>query len=133
MGHRGHSVSGTASRHHRLQKLLKKGLKHHREGHIELAEACYRKMLKVDPTCCEAQEMLRSLAGNAGPARESIRALSATLADDPDALNYRAASYLAESKIQLAIDYFRRVVELRPESAPAHCQLGEAHEQLGDL
>ena len=126
-------MSGAVSPPHRLQKLLKKGLKHHREGRIELAEACYRKILKVDPTSSEARQMLRSLDAKAGPALESIQSLTATLADDPDTLTNRAGSYLAEGKIQPAIDCFRRVVELCPESAPAHLHLGEAQERLGDL
>lgn len=53
---------------HRLQKLLKKGLKPHRDGRIDLAEACYRKILKVDPTSSGAQQTLRLLQAKAGPA-----------------------------------------------------------------
>jgi len=126
-------VSGAVSPQHRLQKLLKKGLKHHREGRIELAEACYRKILKVDPMSSEAREMLRLLRAQAGAAQESTQSLSATLADDPDTLNSRAGAYLAEGKIKPAIDCVRRVVELCPESAQAHQHLGEAQERLGDL
>ena len=46
----------------RLQMLLKKALKLHREGRIAMAEACYRKIQKVDPDCPEARE-LASLFG----------------------------------------------------------------------
>ena len=126
-------MSRILSTQHRLQKLLNKGLKHHREGHIEQAVACYRKMLKVDPTSSEARLMSRLLEAKAGPAQELIPSLSATFADDPGTLNNRASSYLAEGKIQPAIDCFRRVVELRPESAQAHQHLGAAQERLGDL
>jgi protein O-GlcNAc transferase len=125
-------LRGAESSQHRLQKLLQKGLKHHREGRIELAESCYRKILKVDPTSSQAQQMSRLLGAKAGPAR-GLQSLSATLADDPDTLNNRARSYLAEGKVQLAIDCFRRVAELRPDSAQAHRHLGEAEERLGDL
>ncbi|HME00946.1 MAG TPA: tetratricopeptide repeat protein [Terriglobia bacterium] len=126
-------MSGVLPSQHRLQKLLKKGLKHHRDGHIELAEACYRKILKVDPTSSEAQQMLRLLRAKAGPPQAAIQSLSATLADDATTLNNRARSYLAEGKVQPAIDCLCRVVELRPESAQAHQHLGEAQERLGDL
>ena len=126
-------MSGAVSPQHRLQKLFKKGLKHHGEGRLELAQACYRKILKIDPTSPEARQMLRVLGAQAGAAPESIPSLSATLTDDAGTLNNRAASYIAEGKIQPAIDCLRRVVELRPESAQAHHHLGEALERLGDL
>ena len=126
-------MSGAVSPQHRLQKLFKKGWKHHQEGHIELAEACYRKILKVDPTSPEARQMLRLLGTRESPAPESIQSLGATLAEDPGTLNNRAASYLAEGKIQPAIDCLRRVVELRPDSAQAHLYLGEVQERLGDF
>jgi tetratricopeptide (TPR) repeat protein len=126
-------VSGAASAQYRLQKLLKKGLKHHQQGHIDLAEACYRKLLKVNPTSFEAQQLSRVLGAKVGSKQESVQGLTATLAEEPATLNSRATSYLAEGKIQPAIDCLRRVVELRPDSAPAHQHLGEAQERFGDL
>ena len=124
-------MSGAVSPQQRLQKLLKKGLKHHREGHIELAEACYRKILQVNPMSSEARQMMRLLGGSAG--QEPIQSVRAIPADDPDTLNRRAYSHLAKGEMQAAIECFRRVVELRPESAQAHQYLGEALERLGDL
>jgi len=126
-------VPGTVSPQYRLQKLLKKGLKHHQEGRLELAEACYRKILKVDPTSSEARQLARILEAKEGSSQDSIPPLRATLADDIITLNNRAAAYFGEGKIQLAIDCLRRVVELRPESAQAHQHLGEAQERSGDL
>ncbi len=60
-------MSRMLSTQDRLQKLLSKGLKHHREGRLEQAAACYRKMLKVDPTSSEVRQMSRLLDGLAGP------------------------------------------------------------------
>jgi len=115
----------------RLQKLLKKGMKHHQEGSLDLAEACYRKMLKADPTSSEARELGRLLEGQAGT--DFVAAASVSPADDPSALNNRAASYLAEGKIEAAMDCLRRVTELCPDSSEAHRHLGEAQERLGDF
>ena len=126
-------MSGTISPQYRLQKLLKKGLKHHQEGRLELAEACYRKILKVDPISSEARQLARILEAKAGPGQGTIPSLHATLSDDPNLLNNHAAAHLAEGKIQAAIDCLRRVAELRPESAQAHQHLGEAQERFGDL
>jgi tetratricopeptide (TPR) repeat protein len=125
-------VPGSVSPQYRLQKLLKKGLKHHQEGRLEFAEACYRKILKVDPTSSEARQLARILEAKAGPSQEPIPSLRAALTDDAGELNKRAGAYLAEGKIQMAIDCLQRVVELRPESAQAHQNLGEAQERLGD-
>jgi hypothetical protein len=81
-GHRGYRVSGAVSRQQRLQKLFKKGLKHHREGHGELAEACYRKILNVDPLSSEAKQMSRLLQGTAGAGQESSPTSGAIFGDD---------------------------------------------------
>ena len=98
-------MSGAVSPQQRLQKLLKKGLKHHREGHVELAEACYRKILNVDPLSSEAKQLSRVLQGtDAG--QESSLALSAVFSDG---------------------------AKTSPESAEVHQHLGEAHERAGDL
>jgi tetratricopeptide (TPR) repeat protein len=99
-------VSGAVSRQQRLQKLFKKGLKHHREGHGELAEACYRKILNVDPLSSEAKQMSRLLQGTAGAGQESSPTSGAIFGDD---------------------------TTTRPESAESHQHLGEAHERAGDL
>jgi len=126
-------VSHMPSPEQRLQKLLKKGLKYQREGRVQAAEDCYRKALKVDPMSREAQHMLNSLAGKSAPPHESLRLLGAALADDPETLTNRGNSFLAEGKIQSAIDCFRRVADLRPSSAQACFHLGTAEERLGNL
>jgi tetratricopeptide (TPR) repeat protein len=117
----------------RLQKLLKKGLKHHREGRIEQAQACYRKILKVDPTSSEARELLRLLETKTDPTSDSIPSVMVTAAEDPRALTKRAISYLTEGKVQAAMNCFQRVVELCPDSPQAYQHLGGAQERLGDL
>ena len=117
----------------RLQKLLKKGLRHQREGRVQAAEDCYRKALKVDPMCMEARHLLDSLTGKAPAPQQSIKSLSATLTEDAETLTGRAHAYLAEGKFQPAVDCLRRVVALHPASAEAHLLLGGAEERLGDL
>ena len=130
---KGHSVSHMPSPEQRVQKLLKKGLKYQREGRVQAAEECYRKALNVDPMSREARHMLDSLAGKSPAPHESLKLLGATLADDPETLAHRGNSFLAEGKIQSAIDCFRRVADLRPTSAQAHFHLGTAEERLGNF
>lgn len=101
---------------------------------MALAEACYRKALTADPGCSQAIHLLRLLARNERPDQGSpSQQASAPLAEGHDALLGRARAYFAESRIPEAIACLRRAIELRPESAQAHFQLGAACEQLGDF
>ena len=119
-------MSGTVSPQQRLQKLLKRGLKLHREGRIEPAEACYRKMARLDPMSSEAKEMLRLLQAKASPARESI----------PESA--QDCQHLGEQQerlgnLQAASDYYRRALALRPDSPELHCHLARVLSQGGAL
>ena len=113
------------------EKLFKKGLKHLQEGRIELAEACYRKILKVDPTSTEARQLWRALGTGTGSVERPAPLPGATLADDPFALGRRAQSYLEEGALGPAMECLRRVVELEPNSPEAHQQIGQLQEQMG--
>ena len=132
-------MSGAVSPQHRLQKLLKKGLKHHREGHIELVEACYRKILNVDPLSSEAKQMLRLLQGT-GAGQESSQPISAIFSDDagmrPESA--QAHQHLGEAQeragdLQAAAKSYQRALALKPDSAELHCHLARALYQGGAL
>ena len=62
-------------------------------------------------------------------ARAEVRALPP---DDPDTLNSMADSCLGRGEIEPALRYYRRVAEIRPQSAKAHTNVGRAEEQVGD-
>jgi tetratricopeptide (TPR) repeat protein len=132
-------VSGGVSPQHRLQKLLKKGLKHHREGHVELAEDCYRKILNVDPLSSEAKQMLRLLQGTAA-GQDSSEPLGAIFGDDaktrPESVE--ALQHLGEAQerardLQAAANSYQRALALKPDSAELHCHLARALYQGGAL
>ncbi len=131
---------GAASPQHRLQKLLKKGLKHHREGHVELAEACYRKILNVDPLSFEAKELLRLLQGPTGAGQESSQPLGAIFGDDTKARPESAETlqHLGEAQeragdLQAAANFYQRALALQPKSAELHCHLARALYRGGAL
>ena len=132
-------MTGAVSPQHRLQKLLKRGLKHHREGHIELAEACYRKILNVDPLSSEAKQMLRLLQG-AGAGQGSSQPLSAIFSDGrktrPESA--QAHQHLGEAQeragdLQAAAKSYQRALALKPDSVELHCHLARALYQGGAL
>jgi tetratricopeptide (TPR) repeat protein len=133
-------VSGGVSPQQRLQKLLKKGLKHHREGHVELAEACYRKILNVDPLSAEAKQMSRLLQGTAGLGQESSPAMSAIFGDDaktrPESAEGHQHFGEAQERagdLQAAANSYQRALALKPDSAELHCHLARVLYQGGTL
>jgi tetratricopeptide (TPR) repeat protein len=133
-------VSGAVSQQQRLQKLLKRGLKHHREGHAELAEACYRKILNVDPLSAEAKQMSRLLQGTAGLGQESSPALSAVFGDYAKTLPESAEGHqhLGEAQeragdLQAAANSYQRALALKPDSAELHCHLARVLYRGGAL
>ena len=116
----------------RIQKLLKKGMKYERQGQSALAEKCYRNALKIDPLCREARQMLDLLV-NGASSRPLARLPSATPGKDAKEFSRRGQSHLTAGNWHAAIDCFREVTAMLPQSAQAHGQLGAAEEQAGDL
>ena len=132
-------MSGAVSPQHRLQKLLKKGLKHHREGHVELAEACYRKILNVDPMSSEAKQLSRLLQGTAA-GRESSEAIRAMFGEDAktrpestEALQHLGEAQERAGDLQAAAKSYQRALALKPDSAELHCHMARALYQGGAL
>jgi Flp pilus assembly protein TadD len=133
-------VSGAVSPQHRLQKLFKKGLKHHREGQVELAEACYRKILNVDPLSSEAKQMLRLLQGTTGAGQVVGEPVSAIFGEDAKTRHESAEDLqrLGEAQeragdLQAAAKFYQRALALKPDSAELHCHLARALYQGGAL
>ena len=133
-------MSGVVSPQERLQKLLKKGLKHHREGHVELAEGCYRKILNVDPLSAEAKQMLRLLRGTAKTGEESSRPQSAALSDhagmhldSAEAHQHLGEAHERAGDLQAAANSYQRALALKPDSQELHCHLARALYQGGAL
>jgi tetratricopeptide (TPR) repeat protein len=81
-------------------------------------------------------QRLRRLAFKTDPDQESSLSLSEALAlsrDDPKTLRRLAESSLRQGELDQALGHFRRIVELRPQSAPAHTDIALTEERLGDL
>jgi len=117
----------------RVRKLLQRGIRHHKEGRTQQAEACYRKVLKTDPQCAEALLCRGLVAQEAGQYAESIEWINKALAlkpDEPVWMNNLAHSYLRLGENEKARDLYQQVLELRPDNAMAHHGLGTAKELL---
>ena len=81
-------------------------------------------------------QRLHRLAFEANPCQESPPPLDDALAlnrDDPKILRRLAESCLGQGELDQALDHFRRIAELCPQSATAHTDLALTEERLGDL
>ena len=116
-----------------IRKLLERGIRHHKAGRTRMAEACYRKVLRVDPLCAEALLCRGLVAQEGGQYAESVEWLNKALAlkpDEPVWMNNLAHSYLRQGETEKARDIYRRVLDLSPDNARAHYGLGTAQQLL---
>ena len=124
-------MPGEPSQQLRLQKLLKKGVKHQREGRGELAEACYRKIMKLDPMSAEARQMQSLLQGKMGQMQPEIHGLQQARKVDPEKPGPESAEahlHLGQEKerlgdLQAAANSYRSALVLKPDSPELHCHL----------
>jgi tetratricopeptide (TPR) repeat protein len=76
------------------------------------------------------------LALEAGQYQKSRQLFGEALAlhpDDPETLNNLAEACLGGGELEQALGHYRRLVELRPQSAKAHSSLALTEERLGNL
>jgi len=98
--------------------LLKKGLKLYREGRVEEAEGCRRKMLKIDPTSAEVQEFADWLQ-------------TKTVPESADAYQRAGEAQERCGDLQAAADFYKRALTVNPDSAELHCHLARVLGQAG--
>lgn len=123
-------MSGEAP-HQRLQKLLKKGVKHHRDGRIEAAEACYRKIMKVDPLSIEAKQLEGLLLGKAASIQPAIQSFQPVAERHPGQSRPESAEMyqrVGQEKellgdLQAAANSYQKALALKPDAPELHCHL----------
>ena len=104
------------------------------ETQRELAEACSRKALELDPTLAEAHASRGSALSAAGQAEEAEAAFEAALRLDPnlyEAAYFYARHCFAAGKLERAIEYFEWAAALRPEDFQAILLVAQAYHSLG--
>ncbi len=134
-------MPGGPSQQFRLRKLLKKGVKHHREGRGELAEACYRKIMKLDPMSAEARQMQSLLQGKTGQMQPEIHGLQQAEKVHPEKPGSESAEAhlrLGQEKerlgdLQAAANSYRSALVLKPDSPELHCHLARVLGRGGAL
>ncbi len=104
------------------------------ETQRELAEACSRKALELDPTLAEAHASRGVALSAAGQAEEAEAAFETALRLDPnlyEAAYFYARHCFAAGKLERAIEYFEWAAALRPEDFQAILLVAQAYHSLG--
>jgi tetratricopeptide (TPR) repeat protein len=103
------------------------GINAYREGRFEEAEAAFRKALELKPDYHYAGYNLARVLISSGSPAEAVALLDALIARDAgdvDAVATRGSAALLLQQYDEAADYFRRVLEARPDDATAWYNLG---------
>ncbi|NTW87178.1 MAG: tetratricopeptide repeat protein [Holophagaceae bacterium] len=104
------------------------------ETQRELAEACSRKALELDPTLAEAHASRGAALSAAGRSEEAEAAFETALRLDPnlyEAAYFYARHCFAAGKLERAIEYFEWAAALRPEDFQAILLVAQAYHSLG--
>lgn len=91
------------------------------ESTDEMGSLTLRALTKSEPDRLKLDEML---------AREQLRKASDR---DPDAHYALATSLQTQGRLDEAIEHYRRTLDLKPDHAPSHCNLGVLLKMHGDL
>jgi protein O-GlcNAc transferase len=124
--------AGTAS----VADLFGAAVRHHQEGRLAEAEACYRSVLAAEPGNADALNMLGIVAlqsGRSDTAVELIRQAIKTNATNAAYFYNLGVALRANGKLSEAIDAARRAVGLKPDMAEAHFNLGSFLYEEGKL
>ena len=124
--------TGTA----RIADLFGVAARHHQEGRLAEAEACYRRVLAAEPGNADALNMLGIVAlqsGRSDAAVEMIRQAIAKNATNPAYFYNLGIALRAQGKLSEAVAAARQAVGLKPDMAEAHFSLASFLQEEGKL
>ena len=119
-----------------ISELLAIAVQHHQGGRLQAAEQIYRQILAVEPNHADAIHLLGVIAHQAGKHEVAVEYI-----DAGDRLERQCGSlpqqlgeaYRALHRISEAVACYRRALELNPDYAEAHNNLGIALKDQGQL
>jgi len=109
------------------ETYFNKGNELHREGKLEEAIAAYRKCLELEPTYLPARYNLGVTLGDLDQYPEAERELKQVIAAEArhaDACNSLGFVYSKQRKLDQALTYYERAIQIKPDFAKAHHNLG---------
>lgn len=118
-----------------IEQLLETARTLHRAGQLAEAEALYRQILSADPQHPEAMHRLGVLAHQAGQHQLALQYIGQAIALNPQAAYYcnQGTVYRALGRLEEAADSYRHGLELQPEDALTHYNLGVALSELEQI
>jgi tetratricopeptide (TPR) repeat protein/SAM-dependent methyltransferase len=119
-----------------LADIQASGLAHHRAGRLEQAQACYRKVLAVEPSNVNALHLLGVLARQVGQPAAAADLISKAIALNdrlPEPHNNLGNALQELGRGPDAEACYRKALTLKPDYAAAHNNLGNALQARGEL
>jgi glutathione synthase/RimK-type ligase-like ATP-grasp enzyme len=117
-----------------LVPIIEEALAHHRAGHFDKAETCYRAALRIDPDHRAACKNLAQLMIHASRFEEAIALLNGLLHqlhEDPWVHRQLGAAYAGLSRLEPSLEHFRRALALSPDDTVALQFVANLEQALG--
>ena len=115
---------------------LEAGAAHHRAGRLDMARACYERVLNTNPNNPQALDLLGMIHAFQGRIDDSVAVLrrAVDLAPDfPQALNHLGLALKSRGDIDEAIAHLRRAIAVAPDLTEARINLGNALLERGEI
>lgn len=119
-----------------VERLIRDGDEHIRQGQGSEADECFRQALERCPDHPVALHRRGFLALLRGVPREAVAFLSSAAAirgDNAVLRGHLASAHMAAGNVDQAIEQWKRALELAPDFPGAHIHLGEAHSAKGEM
>jgi uncharacterized protein (TIGR03032 family) len=114
---------------------FQRGTTLHKEGKLEEAIAAYRQCMTLDPTFPNARYNLGVALGDTEDNEEAFATMQAAAEAEPERAEiWNSLGYLAcrQRRPRDGVSFYERAIELQPDYAQAHFNLGMTLLQLGD-
>ncbi len=119
-----------------IAKTIAMGQSHHNQGHLGLAEACYRQVLSLDANDVNALHLLGVVALQSNKFEDAIRLIKSAASKRPrefPILVNLGAAFRAAGQNAEAVKIYETAIKLNPKSSAVHFNLGKAFMDLGDF
>lgn len=122
-----------ASNENLLRNTLQQALQHHNKGQFAEAESLYRQVLEIMPNNPDALHLLGMVEHQRGNNDLAIDLINTAIQHSPSGPMYcnLGLVLLAQNKVDMALDSFRRAIEIDPGYVTSYINLGAALKNLG--
>ena len=117
-----------------ISEALAIAIQHHQAGRLQAAEQIYRQILAAEPNHADAIHLLGVIASQVGKHEIAVEYIQRAIRLQGNAAffhNNLGEAYRALRRIPEAVACYRRALELKPDYAEAHCNLGTCLEGAG--